>query len=171
MLNIAVIGIGNMGLVHCRIFSNLPNVKLVAICDSDLVKGRKIAKLYHTNFYANYEQLLKSEKLDGVSIAVPTSLHLNVALSCIKYGVDFLMEKPLAQSSREAKIIINRAKKEGVMLTVGHVERFNPAVLKLKQLIEQGSFGEIVSIAIKRVGLFPPRVKDVNVVTDLAVHD
>ena len=160
-----------MGNLHARIYSSIPNVELVAVCDSDQSKAEKLAKKYKTKFYTDFQEMLKQEELKAVSITVPTSLHKKVSLICIDYGVNILVEKPLASSTQEAKLIADAAEKKGIILTIGHIERFNPAILKLKDFIEQGLFGKIVSITIKRVGLFPPRVKDVNVVTDLAVHD
>lgn len=170
-LRVAIIGCGVMGSLHARIYSEIPGVKLVAVCDSNTLEAKKIADLYKTRYYTGFEELLKKEELDGVSITVPTALHKKVTLDCINYGLNVLVEKPLAPSVEEAKIIADAAQKKGVTLTIGHIERFNPAVLKLKDFINEGVLGKIVSIAVKRVGLFPPRVKDINVVTDLAVHD
>ncbi len=171
LLNVAIIGCGVMGSLHARIYSRIPNVKLVAVCDTNESKAKKLANLYKTKYYSDFEELLKQEELAGISITVPTALHKKVALICINYGVNVLVEKPLASSVGEAKAVADAARKKGVILTVGHIERFNPAILKLKDFIKEGLFGKIVSIVIKRVGLFPPRVKDINVVTDLAVHD
>lgn len=170
-LKIAVIGAGVMGNLHARTYSSFPDVDLVAICDIDKSNGQRLASLYKTKFYANYKKLLLEESLDGVSIAVTTLLHKDVAMDCIDHGINILMEKPLARSVEEADQIVKAAYKKKVTLAVGHIERFNPAIAKLKELIKEGIFGKVVSIAIKRVGLFPPRVKDINVVTDLAVHD
>lgn len=171
MLKIAIIGAGVMGGLHTRILSQLPRVKLVAVCDNNNKKGKSLADIYKTKYYSNYTTLLTKEALDGVTIAVPTSFHKEVALACIKAGVNVLVEKPLAQSAKDAALINEAAQKKKVILAVGHIERFNPAVVKLKEFIKKGVFGKIVSVVIKRVGLYPPRIKDVNVITDLAVHD
>lgn len=171
ILNVAIIGCGVMGSLHARIYSNMPNVKLVAVCDINSSNAKKLASFHKTKHYLDYKEMLTKEKIGAVSITVPTALHKEVALFCINLGVNILVEKPLAPSVQEAKLIAQKAQKKGVVLTVGHIERFNPAVLKLKELIKKGVLGNIVSIVIKRVGLFPPRVKDINVVTDLAVHD
>lgn len=171
ILNVAVIGCGVMGSLHARIYANIPNVKLVAVCDINEQSRRRLSRLYKTKPYSDFKLMLKKEKIGAVSITVPTALHKEVALFCINHGVNILVEKPLARSVQEAKLIAEKAQKKGIVLTVGHVERFNPAILKLKELIKKGALGNIVSIVVKRVGLFPPRVRDVNVVTDLAVHD
>lgn len=170
-LKVAIIGAGIMGNLHARIYSTLPNVVLVAICDIDTSSGKKLASLYKTKFYSDYKKLLLEESLDGVSITVPTLLHKDVALDCIEEDINILVEKPLARSVEEANQIVKAAYEKGIILGVGHIERFNPAIAKLKELIKEGIFGKVVSIVVKRVGLFPPRVKDINVVTDLAVHD
>lgn len=171
-LNAAIIGCGVMGSLHARIYANIPNVKLVAVCDINSSSGKKLASLHKTKYYLNYKEMLTKEKIEAISITVPTAHHKEVALFCINWGVPaVLVEKPLAPSVVEAELIAEAAKKKKVILTVGHIERFNPAVLKLKDLIKKGLLGNIVSIVVKRVGLFPPRVKDINVVTDLAVHD
>lgn len=172
ILNVAIIGCGVMGSLHSRIYSNIPYVKLVAVCDINVSIGKKLANLHKTKYYLNYKEMLKKENIQAISITVPTADHKEVALNCINWGVSaILVEKPLAPLVAEAKLITEAALKKNVILTVGHIERFNPAVLKLKELIKKGLLGNIVSIVVKRVGLFPPRVKDINVVTDLAVHD
>lgn len=169
--NVAIIGCGVMGSLHARIYANIPNVRLVAVCDVNQTNGKKLAKIYKIKFYSDFKEMLAKEALDAISVTVPTVLHKEVALFCINRGVNLLVEKPLAISAEESKLITEAAQKKGVVLTVGHIERFNPAILKLKELIKKGTFGRIVSVVVKRVGLSPPRVKDINVVTDLAVHD
>lgn len=171
ILNVAIIGCGVMGSLHARVYSNMPNVKLVAVCDINSSNAKKLASLHKLKHYLDYRKMLKKEKIGAVSITVPTALHKEVALFCINLGVNILVEKPIAATVHEAKLIAEAAHKKRVILTVGHIERFNPAVLKLKDLIKKGLLGKLVSIVVKRVGLFPPRVKDINVVTDLAVHD
>lgn len=171
IFDVAIIGCGVMGSLHARIYSNIPNVKLVAVCDVNFSKSKKLASFHKTKYYSDYKKMLTREKIKAISITVPTALHKEVALFCINKGINVLVEKPLAPTVAEAKLIAEAALKRGVVLTVGHIERFNPAILKLKELIKKGTFGRIVSIVVKRVGLFPPRVKDINVVTDLAVHD
>ncbi len=153
-LKIAVIGAGTMGNLHARTYFNLPNVDLVAICDVDKINGERLANLYKTKFYPDYKKLLKEESLDGVSIAVPTLLHKEVATDCIEHGINILIEKPLAGSVEEADQIVKAADAKGITLEVGHIERFNPAIARLKELIKEGIFGKVVSIVIKRVGLF-----------------
>lgn len=171
VIRVAVIGAGQMGLNHLRNYKEMKNVNLVAVCDIDKQKASDAAKMYNIKAYFDHNDLIVNEKLDGASIVTPTIFHKKVALAFIKKGIPLLIEKPLASTSKEAIELLNTAKKHKVSLFVGHVERFNPAVTKLKELILNGDLGDILSIIIKRVGLFPPRVKDINVVTDLAIHD
>ncbi len=171
MLKLAVIGVGSMGRNHARVYQTLKNVDLVAVCDTDRKVGLEISKAYQTRFYSNYEDLILNERPNAVSIAVPTKFHKDVALAFINNGISVLVEKPLAPTVEEANLIVKTAKQKKVTLSVGHIERFNPAVSHLKRLVDKGQFGKILSIVIKRVGLYPPRIKDANVVTDLAVHD
>ncbi len=170
MVNAAVIGTGNMGRNHARVYFELDGVTLVAIADIN-EEGKNIAKEFGSNFYKDYGQMLEKEAIDAISIAVPTALHEKVALDCIKKGKHVLIEKPISNTIESAETIIKEAKERGVVLTVGHVERFNPAVFRLKEIIKQGKLGEITSIIARRVGIFPSRIKDANVFLDLAVHD
>lgn len=171
VLNVAVIGCGVMGSLHARTYSNISGVKIAAVCDINKTNGKKLAGLYKTKYYSDFRKMLEKEEIQAVSITVPTALHKEVGLFCINRGINVLVEKPLAPTVEEAKLLTKAAHKRGIILTVGHIERFNPAVLKLRDLIKKGRLGKVVSIVVKRVGLFPPRIKDVNVVTDLAVHD
>ncbi len=169
MTNVAVIGMGNMGINHARVYSELDRANLVAV--SDVGKsGREIARKFKCKFYKNYEKML-DEEIDAISIAVPTKLHKKVALECINANKHVLIEKPIADTIENGEKIISAAKSKGVLVMVGHIERFNPAVQKLREIIKQGKLGDINSIIARRVGVFPPQIKDANVILDLAVHD
>ncbi|RLG59287.1 MAG: gfo/Idh/MocA family oxidoreductase [Candidatus Hydrothermarchaeota archaeon] len=170
MVRVGVIGIGNMGRNHVRVYSELERAELVAIADINR-EFEAIAHKYKCRFYTDYNEMLESEEIDAVSIAVPTSLHKKVAMDCITKGKHVLIEKPIASSVEDARAIIKEAKKKNIILMVGHIERFNPAVKKLKEIIKRGELGEIISIVAKRVGVFPPQIKDANVILDLAIHD
>lgn len=170
-MNAGVIGVGNMGRHHARNYAEIPGVSLVAISDVDSKIGKEIAAKFKCQYYENYKDLLKNEKLDLVTIAVPTKLHKKVALDCIAAGVHILIEKPIALTVKDAKEVVSLARAKNVKFTVGHIERFNPAVLKLKEMIDSGKLGEIISVATFRLGPLPPQIKDVNVVVDIGVHD
>jgi UDP-N-acetylglucosamine 3-dehydrogenase len=166
-----VIGTGVMGRNHARIYAEMDGVELAGIADPNIRVGMEIAGKYKCRYYRSHRELLKNEKLDVVSVCVPTALHFGVAKDVIGSGVSLLVEKPIAGKMNEGKEMVRLARKAGVKLAVGHIERFNPAVQSLKKLIDDGKLGKITSILARRVGLFPPRIKDANVVIDLAVHD
>lgn len=170
-INVAVIGTGHIGRHHVRNYSELACSRLVAICDLNQKIGKKLAQQYHCKFYHDYQKMLDTEPIEAISIAVPTKLHKTVALDVIKKKINVLIEKPIASTTKSAKQIIEAAQKNGIKLTVGHIERFNPAVTALKQMIKQGKLGKITSIIAKRVGPFISRIKDSGVLIDLAVHD
>jgi len=170
MINVAVVGIGNMGRHHARVYSELKEANLVALADLN-ENGAAVAKKFGCRFYRDYREMLKKEKIDAISVAVPTKLHEEIALHCIDAGKHVLIEKPIAENIESAQRIIEAGRKKSVVVAVGHIERFNPAVQKLKEIIAQGKLGEITSIIARRVGIFPPQIKDANVVVDLAVHD
>ncbi|MBU0614678.1 MAG: Gfo/Idh/MocA family oxidoreductase [Nanoarchaeota archaeon] len=168
MLNAAVIGAGSMGRNHARIYSYLDNVKLVAIADRDSSRG-EVAESYGTKFYSDYEEMLDNEEIDIVSVVVPTHLHKEVALKVISKKVNILLEKPIAINSADGADIINAASKNNVKLMIGHIERFNPAIIELKKKIHE--LGRIYKIDVQRIGPFPARISDVGVIADLSVHD
>lgn len=170
-IKVAVIGVGNMGKHHARVYSKLRDVNLVAVSDINEKKGKQVAKEFDCRYYKDYKKMLNKEHIDAVSIVVPTKLHKKVALDVIGFKKHLLIEKPIASTTKEAQEIIKAAKKAKVKLTVGHIERFNPAVQGLKDVIKKDDLGKIISIIAKRVGMFPPQIKDANVIIDLAVHD
>jgi predicted dehydrogenase len=166
-LRVGVIGVGVMGSNHARVLAGLSGVQLVGVADPDRGQREFVNRMLGCQAVDNYESLLNLG-LDAVTIAAPTHLHHDIALACIARGVHVLVEKPIASSVEEGHAIISEARKAGVTLMVGHVERFNPAVIAIKEAIR----GEdLLSIAITRVGPFPPRMSNVGVVIDLAVHD
>lgn len=171
ILRAAVIGIGSMGRHHVRNYAQIPNVDLVGISDLDEVVGQTLSTKFETVFYKDYKKLLEIERPDIVSLAVPTKLHHKLALDIIRRNIHVLIEKPISYTVDEAKEIIEEAKRVGVKVTVGHIERFNPAVVKLKELIADGKLGTIVSVMARRAGTIPARIKDANVIVDIGVHD
>lgn len=170
-LRAAVIGVGAMGGNHARVYGELELTDLAAVCDVDGARLRAATRGRLARGYADYRALLEGEALDLVSVAVPTRLHREVALAAIDQGVAVLVEKPIAAGRREGEEIARAAREAGVPLMVGHVERFNPAVLELKRRLEAGELGRVFQVHARRVGPFPPRVRDVGVVLDLAPHD
>ena len=171
MLKVAVIGTGNMGKNHIRIYSNIPTVNLIAIADIDENIGNKIAKKFQTKFYKDYKQLINDERPEVVSICVQTSFHYEIAKYCLSKGIHVLLEKPITTNVKEGKKLISLAKKNKLNLLVGNIERYNPAVIKVKDMINKGDLGRVTAITARRVGGFPPQIRDVNICVDLAIHD
>jgi UDP-N-acetylglucosamine 3-dehydrogenase len=167
LLRVGVVGVGVMGSNHARVFGDLPGIKLVGIADPDRKQRDLVTAALGCPSFSDVEALLASG-VDAVTIAAPTHLHQELALACIERGVHVLVEKPIAPSVEEGRAIIAAARRTGVALMVGHVERFNPTVEAIKDAIRDE---DILSIAITRVGPFPPRMSNVGVVIDLAVHD
>lgn len=162
MLNIAIIGLGAMGRNHYRVLKNINGVNISALCD--VSKNRD----FKEPFYTDIDEMLKNEKIDAVIIAVPTFLHKEIALKVAKYNKDMFIEKPVASKIEDAYEILETTEKKRLKSCIGHVERFNPAILNLKDELKNRT---IYTIEITRVGPFPPRISDVGVLTDLAVHD
>lgn len=171
LIRAAVIGIGLMGKHHARNYSELAGVDLVGISDIDEVEGEKTASTHNSRFYKDYKRMIELERPDVVSLAVPTKWHYPIALDLIKKNIHVLIEKPITYSIDEAKELIEESRKVGVKIAVGHIERFNPVVIKLKELIKEGKLGTIVSVMARRAGSIPPRIKDANVILDIGVHD
>jgi UDP-N-acetylglucosamine 3-dehydrogenase len=169
-MRVGVIGAGTMGKNHARVYAEMKGVELVGIADLNR-KTKDIADKYKCRYYRNHVRLLKEERPEAVSVCVPTSLHYRIAKDVIGSGTHLLVEKPITQELEHAREIVKMAEDAGLKLAVGHIERFNPAVQRLKKLIDEGKLGKVTSILARRVGLFPPRIKDANVIIDIAVHD
>lgn len=171
VLRAGVIGAGSMGRNHIRLYSEINNVKLIAIADPDLDSLNRYASLYPIISYTDYRQMIAKEKLDLISLVAPTSLHFQIAKEVIEHGIHILIEKPLAENIERGRELIALAKKMGVILGVGHVERYNPVVKEIKSRMKSGILGKIFQITMRRIGPFPERIKDVGVLLDLSTHD
>lgn len=167
----AVIGVGSMGVNHARVNWELPDVDLVAVADFDNEKAQSVAQKYNTQAFSDYRQMLDQTQPDLVTLAVPTVYHHPIALDIIERGIPLLIEKPIAFSLEEGQEIIDAAKEKNVKLMIGHIERFNPAIIAMKELILGDEIGRIFQMDAHRQGPFPARIGDVGVVIDLAVHD
>jgi len=160
-----------MGWNHCRVYSEIPDIELVGVCDSDGKVASKAAVAFGCDPYRDLDGFLSKAEPDIVSVVVPTQHHAKVALACIESAASVLVEKPIADTVENAKAIIEAADEAEVRLAVGHIERFNPAVQELNRRLLARQLGRIYSIRATRVGPFPHRIRDVGVVIDLAVHD
>jgi UDP-N-acetylglucosamine 3-dehydrogenase len=166
-LRVGVIGAGVMGSNHARVLAGLPDVALVGVVDPVAAHRARATELTNCRTFDRLDELI-AQSVDAVTIAAPTHLHHEIAVACIARNIHVMVEKPIASSVEEGREIVDAAERAGVTLMVGHVERFNPAVAAIKKAL---SGEDILSIAITRVGPFPPRMSNVGVVIDLAVHD
>jgi len=164
-MKVGIIGMGVMGENHLRVYKNL-GVDVTCVCDIKY-KGKKPNNI--TGYYTDYKKMIKFNNLDIISVTVPTKLHKKIAIDCIKAGINVIIEKPMACNTKECDKIIKIAEKKGVKVMIGHLERFNPAVIELKRNLSK--IGKIYKVSAKRVGPFHPRIRDTGVVLDLAIHD
>ena len=169
-MKVGVIGVGAMGQHHARVYHEMDGVELIGVSDVDRVRAEEIAAMHGARAYTDHKELLACD-LDAVSIAVPTTLHKKVAMDVINAGVHLLVEKPIASRIEDADEMISAAEDAGVRLMVGHIERFNPVVARLKEIIDSDLLGGIVSMSARRVGPHNPRIRDVGIIMDLGVHD
>ena len=163
-MKVAVIGVGYLGKFHAQKYANLEGVKLIGVCDSNLDQAKLIAKELKTKAFSDYQQL--ADKVDAVSIVTPTQLHFQIAKYFLTKKVHVLVEKPITSKVVEADELIKIAQDEQLILQVGHLERFNPALMKASELLDKPSF-----IETQRLSSFNPRGADVNVILDLMIHD
>jgi predicted dehydrogenase len=163
-LRTAVVGVGHLGKHHARILSALPGVSLVAVVDTNAARASEIAAANGTLALTNHRDLLG--KVDAVTLAVPTELHREVALPFLDAGIHVLVEKPMARDLAEADEMNRAAAKSGAVLAVGQTERFNPAVAAARPILTDPRF-----IEVHRLGAFPERSLDIDVVFDLMIHD
>jgi UDP-N-acetylglucosamine 3-dehydrogenase len=171
-LRVGVIGLGTMGRNHVRVWDEVVDgVVLVAAADPEPKARRSAGQGRAFRPYADAARMLAEEQLDLVSVVAPTNQHLKLTVAALQAGADVLVEKPIAGTRVEAEQMIAAAAECGRMLTVGHIERFNPAIRELRELLSAGVLGRIFVIQATRLGPFPDRIRDVGVVVDLAPHD
>lgn len=163
-LRVAVVGVGHLGSIHARIYSQLKSAQLVAVCDTQLDRAQAVAGPFGCDAVADPRQLLG--RVDAVSIAVPTHSHFPVARLFLAAGVHALVEKPFTKTVQEADQLLRLARKTGAVLQVGHVERFNAALRKAHTVLTGPRFVEV-----HRLAPFQPRGTEVGVVLDLMIHD
>jgi len=170
-LRIGLAGLGSMGRNHLRILSGRPDIRLAAIADP---AAEALSAAVATSGAQAFDEplaMIAEAELDALVIAAPTTSHVALALAAIERDIAILVEKPLAESAAEGERIVTAARVGSVPVQVGHVERFNPAVLELGRLLDEGWLSVVYSIASRRAGPFPDRIRDVGVTIDLATHD
>jgi len=163
-LRVGVIGVGYLGRFHARIYNDMQSVELVGVADTDRETADRVAGEYGTRAF--YDPMALLDEVDVVSVVVPTSLHRQVALPYLEKGVHMLLEKPVASTLEDARVIVEMARKHGATLQIGHLERFNAGIMALADHVNEPRF-----IEAHRLVPFVERATDVDVVTDLMIHD
>ncbi len=170
-LRVGLAGLGAMGRNHLRNLSSREDAILVAVADQAAELVADAVATTGAAGYADALAMVDDAALDALVVATPTMAHAAIGLAAIDHGIPVLIEKPLAGTVAEGLELVTAARARGVPLQVGHVERFNPAVLELGRRLESGWLGTLYSIASRRAGPFPARIRDVGVTIDLATHD
>jgi len=167
-LRVAVLGVGHLGQHHARVYAELPQAELVAVVDNDAERGQMIARRHKTRWVGDYKSLMTGDVggVDAVSVVVPTIAHYDIGKFFLERGVHCMVEKPITSTVEQATELVELARQRERILQVGHIERFNAAVVRLRQLVNRPAF-----IEVHRLGPYDPRVKDVGVVLDLMIHD
>ena len=163
-LRAGVIGVGYLGRFHARIYNDMEGVDLVGVADTDRETADRVANEYDTRAF--YDPMALLDEVDVVSVVVPTSLHRKVAVPYLEKGIHMLLEKPVASTLEDARVIVEMARKHGATLQIGHLERFNAGIMALADHVNEPRF-----IEAHRLGPFVERATDVDVVTDLMIHD
>jgi len=163
-MKVAVIGVGHLGKHHARLYAEIPGVELVGVVDLQPGRAAEIAQSHGTQSFTDYRDLFG--KVDAVSLAVPTTDHARIGADLLEHGIDILVEKPIASTLDEARLLIDTASRHGRILQTGHVERFNPVVTAAIEVATTPQFFEI-----HRLAVFTPRSLDIDVVLDLMIHD
>jgi len=170
-LRVGLAGLGSMGRNHLRVLSGRPDVELAAIADPSPEALEAAVAATGSAGFADALAMIAETRLDAVVIAAPTMAHEVLALAAIERGIPVLVEKPLAATVEEGLRIVGAGRRAGVPVQVGHVERFNPAVIELGRLMREGWIRTLYSVASRRAGPFPARIRDVGVTVDLGTHD
>jgi predicted dehydrogenase len=163
-IRVGVVGCGDFGRNHARVYRELAGVELVGLYDQDTERAAEVASEFQTRSFHNIEQLCA--EVQAASVAVPTVLHAEIGCRLLDMGIDTLIEKPMASTLLEADRLLAAAERHGRILQVGHVERFNPAVLAVEGVVDRPLFFEV-----HRLGVFTPRSLDIDVIYDLMIHD
>ena len=170
-LRLGLAGLGSMGRNHLRVISNHPETTLAAVSDPDATALEAAVSQTGAKGFADPLAMIEEADLDGLVLAAPTTAHLSLAIAAIERGLAVMVEKPLAATIEDGLAIVNAARKRGVRVQVGHVERYNPAVMEMGRLLREGWLSTIYAITSRRAGPFPARIRDVGVTVDLGTHD
>lgn len=171
-IKVAIIGLGNMGINHLRVYTTFPHVNVVALCDISEKRLEHIRKLCpNAKTYTDYGKMFQNQELDCVSIVVPTQFHKDVALAALHAQVPMLIEKPITKTIEEAMHLFQEFKDKQTLCLLGHIERFNPVINFVKQKLDEGIIGKVYTVQATRIGVFPIESVENDVIKELAIHD
>lgn len=170
-LGVAVIGVGGWGKNHARVYKEIESTELVAVCDVNAERAKSIANQYGVKAYTNSAKMLKNEEIEAVSVCTWSTMLAKEALKALNAGKHVLVEKPMAANTKQAKVLLETAEKNGLHLTVGFLMRFIPGLQLIRRAVEKNEIGELVCATAKRFSQWPERIGDVGVVKDTAIHD
>jgi UDP-N-acetylglucosamine 3-dehydrogenase len=170
-IGVAVIGTGFWGKNHARVYKELAETELIAICDIDPQRAKAVADQFGAKPYTNAAKMLKNKDIEAVSVCTWSTALAKEATKAVQAGRHVLVEKPMAANVKQAENLLKKAEKEGVHLTVGFLMRFIPGLQSIKKAVQDKTIGELVCASGKRVSQWPERMGDVGVVKDTAIHD
>lgn len=170
-LGVAVIGTGQWGKNHARVYHELPSTELIAVCDVNRERAQAMAKQYGAKAYTSSAQMLKNKEIEAVNVCTWSTILAKEALKALRAGKHVLVEKPMATNPKQAEKLVQTAQENGLHLTVGFLMRFIPGLQHIRQSVENKKIGELVCATAKRVSQWPERIGDVGVVKDTAIHD
>lgn len=163
-VKVAVIGVGHLGRIHASLYASMPEVQLAGVVDVNAAQAERVGRELRVPSFTSYQPLLR--QVQAVSVAVPTQHHFAVASHCLSNGIAVLVEKPMTTTLEEAQQLVDLSRRHGAILQVGHVERFNPAVVAVKKFLSRPRY-----IEADRIGPFSFRSTDIGVVLDMMIHD
>jgi UDP-N-acetylglucosamine 3-dehydrogenase len=172
-LKVGVVGAGSMGMNHLRVLRDFDEeqIQLVGVAETSEMALHQATSRFHVPGYTDYRQMVEHTQPDLVAVVVPTHLHFQIAEYLLNQGVNVLIEKPMTSTIEEARTLLDIARVQNVKIAIGHVERFNPAIIELKRRLVANELGQLFHLHARRLGPFPPRIRDVGVTLDLATHD
>ena len=170
-IRVGLAGAGVMGGNHARVLNDSRSCELVGILDSNLEAAKSLATSMHCDAFSDPKEFFESANPESIIVATPTVSHSDLCIEALSQGIHVLVEKPIAASVAEAEAMIRASDRSGALLCVGHIERFNPAVVELKRRLDDGQLGKIFYISAHRASPFPARISDVGVVSDLGTHE
>lgn len=163
-VRVAVVGAGDFGRNHARVYGELPDAELIGIMDANSARAAQVATEFSTEIFSDIDSL--AGRVDAATVAVPTVEHARIGCRLLELGIDVLVEKPMAASLAEADELLSAASRSGRILQVGHLERFNPGIVAVMPVVDRPLYFEV-----HRLGIFTPRSLDIDVVYDVMIHD